>query len=219
MPEVLHAMESCGMLLLVHAEHPKAFCLDREDLFIEEIVWAAETYPRLKIVVEHVTSANMVEVVKGLREGVAATITLHHLVLTLDDVVGGLIKPHHFCKPLAKRPEDRDALLATVMSGHPRFFFGSDSAPHRKQMKECEEGCAGIYTSPVAMGMLAEIFHANGELGRLEDFTSRFGAEFYGLPLNEGSLTIVREPWRVRHVYYGVVPFMAGGQITWRVLR
>lgn len=219
MVDVLKAMEMCGMLLLVHAEHPKAFCLDREERFIEEIVWAAETFPRLKIVVEHVTSAKMVEAVKGLRDGVAATITAHHLILTLDDVVGGLIRPHHFCKPLAKRPEDRAALLEAVISGNPRFFFGSDSAPHKKQAKECAEGCAGIYTTPVAMSVLADIFHSHDALDKLEDFTSRFGAEFYGLPLNDSFLTLGQESWMVKHGYFGVVPFMAGKQLKWRVIR
>jgi dihydroorotase len=148
---------------------------------------------------------------------VAATITLHHLEITLDDVIGGNLKPHLFCKPIAKRPADRDALRSAAFSGNPKFFFGSDSAPHHKGKKECAAGCAGVYSMPVALEGLVDVFDRAGTLNKLEGFCSEFGADFYGLSRNPGTVTLVREPWNVGAITDGVVPYRAGDSMPWRV--
>jgi dihydroorotase len=145
------AMEAAGMVLCLHGEAPDAFCLDREERFVRDVLPAiAGKFPRLRIVLEHVTTRVGVEMVREL-PNVAGTITVHHLLLTLDDVIGGALNPHHFCKPVAKRPEDREALVEAAIRSE-RFFLGTDSAPHLKENKECAAGCAGVYTSPVGRG-------------------------------------------------------------------
>lgn len=214
---VFAAMEECGMVLSLHAEVPSAFCMDAEAAFIPELRWLVKTFPRLKVVVEHVTDADMVQAILDLPETVAGTITTHHPWLTLDNVVGSKLRPHDFCKPIAKRPEDRDALIGAAMSGNPKFFFGSDTAPHTKEMKECADGCAGCFTAPVALESLAELFEREGKLERLEAFVSEYGARFYGLPLNEGTVTLVRESWTVPQMIGPIVPWMAGRAMRWRV--
>jgi dihydroorotase len=151
---------------------------------------------------------------------VTATVTVHHLCLTLDDVLGGELKPHHFCKPVAKRPEDLAALRSVVFGGNRKFFLGTDSAPHLRGAKECSSGCAGVFTAPVAMPILTELFEAHGGtdwVRNLERFTSVFGAQFYGLPVNEGQLRLIRSPWRVAEELAGVVPFRAGEELQWQV--
>lgn len=214
---VFRAMEQCGMVLSLHAEVPSAFCLDREAAFIPDLRWLAAEFPQLKIAVEHVTDADMVQAILELPAAVAGTITAHHLWLTLDNVVGGKLQPHHFCMPIAKRPEDREALVAAAMSGNPKFFFGSDTAPHAREMKECAEGCAGCFTAPVALESLAELFEREGRIEMLDPFVSAFGARFYGLPPNEGTVTLVREPWTVPQMIGPIVPWMAGREMAWRV--
>lgn len=213
---VFDAMERSGMVLCLHGESPGAFCLDREKDFLRHLVDIAGTFQRLKIVLEHITTDEAVKMVSCLPGNVAATITVHHLYLTLDDVIGGLIRPHTFCKPIAKRPEDRTALIAAAVSGNPKFFLGTDSAPHLRERKECDGGCAGVFSAPMAMQALAWLFVEGCQAhDRLEKFTSRFGAEFYGLPLNEGKLELIREPKPVPREVAGVVPFMAGEIIPW----
>ena len=211
------AMQDIGMLLLLHGEMPGVFCLDREAAFLEVLRRLCSDFPGLKIVLDHITTAGAVEAVYTLPATVAATITLHHLELTLDDVIGDKIMPHNFCKPVVKRPQDREALCYAVTSGNPKFFFGSDSAPHPICAKECAEGCAGVFTAPVAMPRLMEFFETLGCLTKLDPFVSQFGAEFYGLPLNQGTLTLVREPWIVPVEYAGVRPYLAGRTIIWRI--
>jgi dihydroorotase len=214
---VLGAMQDCDMLALFHGESPEpgVFCLDREEAFLETLEQIALDFPRLRIVMEHVTTKAAVECVKRLPENVAATITVHHLFLTLDDVVGDMLSPHHFCKPLAKRPEDCEELRRTAFSGNPKFFLGTDSAPHLRGMKECASGCAGVYTAPVAIPLLFQLFEEQSVLGKFPDFTSRFGADFYDIPRNEETITLVRKPWMVLPTYDGVVPFMAGKKLQW----
>ena len=218
------AMAEVGMVLCVHGEAPDAFCLDREAAFVDRTLPdLLAGFPDLRIVVEHVSTAAAVERVRAEPPGpdgrprLGATVTVHHLLLTLDDVVGGALAPHHFCKPLAKRPEDRDAVLAAALSGDPRFFLGTDSAPHRRRDKEGPEGCAGVFTAPVALPVLAEVFEDHGALPRLDAFTGRFGAAFYGLAPNEGTVTLRKEPWVVPADHAGVVPFRAGATLRWRV--
>ncbi|HTM67921.1 MAG TPA: dihydroorotase [Candidatus Binatia bacterium] len=212
------AMEQAGMVLCLHGETPGVFSLDREKTFLETLRGIALAFPRLRIVLEHVTTADAVREVERLPDTVAATITAHHLFLTLDDVIGGSLRPHAFCKPVAKRPEDREALIAAATGGNPKFFLGTDSAPHLRGRKECDGGCAGVFSAPVAMEAYAAIFERRDALGRLEDFASAFGARFYGLSLNEGTLTLAREPWKVPPELHGVVPFLAGETIDWRVV-
>lgn len=215
-------MEEVGMLLLIHGEKPSAFCMDREKAFLTTVYEIAKEFPKLHIVLEHITTADAVETVLALPDNVAATITVHHLLLTLDDVVGDKIQTHHFCKPIAKRPADRDSLIEAAtgkMSGAHKFFFGSDSAPHLKGAKECAEGCAGVFSAPVALPLLVEIFEQHDALNHLENFVSRNGARFYRLPFNPGTITIVKKDWVVPVEYDGVVPFRAGKTISWQVLE
>lgn len=216
---VYEAMARVGMKLLIHGELPGVFCLDREEAFLATLVKIAYGFPALQIVLEHVTTAAAVRTVTELPANVAATITVHHLYLTLDDVVGGKLQPHHFCKPLAKRDEDRAALIEAATSGNPKFFFGSDSAPHARDTKECSSGCAGIFAPPeVTFPLLASLFQKHGKLERLEPFVSEFGAHFYGLPLNDSYITLTEKSWVVPDEYAGVVPFMAGETLAWSIL-
>jgi dihydroorotase len=201
---VFATMEEIGMVLCLHGEDPgeDVFCLDREEKFLETLQWILEAFPGLKVVMEHLSTA----------------VTAHHLEITLDDVIGDKLRPHHFCKPVAKRPQDRARLIAAVTEpGQKKFFLGTDSAPHYRGAKECDCGAAGVFTAPLALPLLAEIFEQHGALDRLEAFTSVNGARFYGLPLNQGMLTLVREPWTVPEDYSGVVPLRAGKTLQWRV--
>jgi dihydroorotase len=215
----LAAMEECGMLALFHGESPdpEVFCLDREVEFLKILRDMARTFPHLKIVMEHCTTARGVYCVSDLDDNVAATITVHHLFLTLNDVIGDKLEPHHFCKPVAKRPGDRAALLAVAMSDDPKFFLGTDSAPHLRGAKECTSGCAGVYTAPVAIPLLFDLFNQNGKQDAFENFCSGFGADFYGLPRNQEKILLVPEKWSVPPMYEGIVPFWAGKEIGWRV--
>ena len=188
-------MQSVGMILCVHAEAPDVFVMDRERDFVNGHIseWSA-CHPHLNIVIEHATTRCAINMAKK-RPNVACSITAHHLILTLDDVVGGRINPHAFCKPIAKTPADRAALIKAAASGDPSFFFGSDSAPHLRQTKETHSGSAGCFTAPVAMPLLAEVFEDVGALDKLEAFASENGANFYGLPLSVETLTLERKEW------------------------
>ncbi len=214
---VFDAMQDESMVLCVHGEMPGVFVLDREREFLSTLSTIAEAFPQLRIVFEHVSTLEAVQCIAQLPANVAATITVHHLFLTLDDVIGDLLEPHHFCKPVAKGYRDREALIEAALSGSPKFFLGTDSAPHSREKKECASGCAGIFTSPVAMPILAELFSIANLPENLEGFTSVHGARFYRLPLNEDRLTLVQDPWTVPQHYAGVVPFRAGETLNWRV--
>ena len=214
---VLAAMQEVGMVLCLHGEHPGSTSLSREADFLPQLVWAAERFPRLKIILEHVSSRAGVNAVLDLGSSVAGTITAHHLVLTLDDIIGGSLAPHNFCKPVAKTADDRDALLEVATSGHPSFFFGSDSAPHNRRAKENASGAAGVFTAPVAPALLAGVFDELGALSRLEAFTSLNGARFHGYQPNTGRLMLVKQSWVVPPNYDGVVPFMAGQELAWNL--
>ena len=195
-----------------------AFCIDREDKFLPTVKQIAKDFPKLKIVLEHLSTKKAVKLVKELPDNVAATLTVHHLLVTLDDVVGGPLMPHLFCKPLAKRDSDRDALLRAALSGNPKFFLGSDSAPHLKEKKECDCGAAGVYTAPVLLPMLTQIFADHNKLDMLEPFVSEHGAKFYGLPLNAEKVELLEKSWTVPDQIHGVVPFMAGKKLNWQVV-
>ncbi|MFA6095935.1 MAG: dihydroorotase [Candidatus Paceibacterota bacterium] len=222
----LRMMQQEDIVLSIHGEKPGIFILDREEMFLSVLAEVARDFPTLRIVLEHITTASAVHAVKALGPGIAATITLHHLLLTLDDVlackgVGGeSLNPHHYCKPVAKREADRRTLRNAAFSGDPKFFFGSDTAPHLKEKKECSSGCAGVWSAPVALPLLVEIFDEAGKLDRLEAFVSEFGARFYGLPLNEKRVTLYQSlsPIVVPEVIDGVVPFWAGKLLKWQII-
>ncbi len=220
MKETFRAMEEVGMLLLLHGEidRPRTLVTEREEVFLPILTRLASRFPDLRIVLEHVSTAAAIGVVNGLGENVAATITAHHLCLTLNDVLGDGVRPHNMCMPVPKTYRDREVLIDAATSGKPQFFLGSDSAPHRRSSKECAKGACGVYSAPVLLPVLAEVFERVGRLDRLNDFVSRFGAEFYGLPLNEGSVTLVKRPWEVPGEVGGVVPFRAGAKLQWQIV-
>jgi len=230
---VFDVMQRADLVLSLHGEVPKVFVMDREFRFLTILEQIAEDFPRLRIVLEHITTGAAVAKVKSMREGVAATITTHHLLMTLDNVLcderGGneFLNPHHYCKPVAKRPEDRDWLLKAAFSGNPKFFFGSDTAPHLREKKECDCGCAGVWNAPVNLPILASLFldhpesspnPASANAQGLERFISEFGAQFYRLPLNDTKITLYdnNDPYTVQDNIGGVVPFWARRSLGWR---
>lgn len=216
-PGLLEAMESEGLVLSIHGEHPEKPVLEREISYLKELEQIITDYPRLRIVLEHLSCRESLRFLEQMPEHVCGTVTTHHLMFTLDDLMGGSLNPHLFCKPVVKKEEDRRALVDAVCSGHPRLFYGSDSAPHPKGSKESSQCGAGAFTSPVALPLMVELFEKENALDKLEDFISRKGAEFYGLPLNSGNLTLIKEPWIVPELIGGSVPLMAGEEIAWKI--
>ena len=223
---VLEAMESCGLPLLVHGEvtDPGVDVFDRERVFIERVLAPLlYRFPDLRIVLEHITTRAAVDFVRAAPHNVAATITAHHLLLNRNALFTGGIRPHNYCLPVLKREEDRMALLAAATSGSPKFFLGTDSAPHERLRKEAACGCAGIYTAHAAIELYAEAFDQAGALDRLEGFASHFGADFYRLPRNSDRITLKREPWQAPADYaYGdgrLVPMRAGATVEWRLVE
>ncbi|MHC4884135.1 MAG: dihydroorotase [Planctomycetota bacterium] len=212
--ELFQEMERLDLVLSIHGEDPDAPMLEREAAFLPQLEALVQDFTTLKIVLEHVSSVAAVELVKRLPENVAGSITAHHLVLTVDDVLG---QPHNLCMPVAKFEADRTAIRAAATGGSRKFFFGSDSAPHPRANKECAKAACGLYSAPVILPTLVEVFEAEGALERLESFTSHFGADFYGLHHNPGTITLTRTPWTVPAETHGVVPFRAGEELAWRV--
>ena len=213
---IFEIMQNKGIVLNVHAEDLDSFCLERERNYLIQVDWVIKNFPKLKIVIEHISDRASVEFVNQKSHLIAATITVHHLLLTLDNVIGGNIEPHHFCKPIAKTPKDLKALQKAAFSQNPKFFFGTDSAPHLKNQKECSQGCAGIFSSLVAIPLLTELFEKHNQLTKLENFTSIFGSKFYELPLNQEILTLKKIPWQVPNELQGVIPFFANQILTWK---
>jgi dihydroorotase len=221
---VLSGMEEKDLVLEVHGEvtDPDVDVFDRESRFIDEVLAPlAARHPRLRIVFEHITTRAAAEFVLGSRPGVAATITPQHLLMNRNALFAGGIRPHHYCLPVLKSQTDRETLLGVIASGDPRFFLGTDSAPHARGAKEAACGCAGIFSAHGALELYAEAFESVGALERLEAFASEHGADFYRLPRNEGRLTLIKEPWEVPRSYpFGadqIVPLRAGEPIGWRV--
>lgn len=212
----LALMQEMGIPLLVHGEHPDAFVMDREGVFLPTYADLAQKFPRLKIVMEHITTADAVALLDRY-ENLHATVTLQHLIITLDDVAGGLLNPHLFCKPIAKRPEDRDALLQAALAAHPKLMFGSDSAPHPVDKKECCGCAAGVFTAPIALAVLAELFAAHDKLDALQAFVSDTAQRIYGLKPPAKSVRLIDEPCTVPERYGDVVPMYAGRDIGWRI--
>jgi dihydroorotase len=220
----LEAMQDCGLPLLVHGEvtDPTVDIFDRERVFIERILEpVCARFTNLKVVFEHVTTADAIRFVTSARDGIAATITPQHILLNRNDLFAGGIRPHHYCLPVLKAESHRQAVLGAAISGNPRFFLGTDSAPHLRQNKEGDCGCAGIYSAHAGIELYAEAFDAAGQLDKLENFASRFGSDFYGLPQNEATITLIGEAWS-SPVSYDVgdddlVPFRSGQTIHWKI--
>lgn len=215
--ETLAHMQQLGIPLLVHGE-THGFVLDRETEFLPIYDRIARQFPRLTIVMEHITTAAAAEFLDQY-PNVFATVTLHHLQITLDDLAGGMLAPHLFCKPIAKRPSDRDALLALALSAHPKLMFGSDSAPHPLSAKECAGCAAGVFSAPVALPLLAALFEQHGALANLQAFVSDNARRIYHLDLPATEVTLERRPWLVPQGYGVVVPYFAGREIPWRVVE
>ena len=215
--QTMAMMQDMDIPLLVHGEVPESFVMDRESDFLPTYDELAQKFPRLKIIMEHITTAAAVKLLDRY-ENVHATVTLQHLLITLDDVAGGLLNPHLFCKPIAKRPEDRDALLHAALTAHPKLMFGSDSAPHPLEKKECCGCAAGVFTAPVALAMLAELFDAHDALDKLQAFVSGNAQSIYGLTPPAKTVHLVKEPCTVPAKYGDVVPIRSGGEIGWRVV-
>jgi dihydroorotase len=218
-------MEELGFPLLVHGEStdPAIDVFDREKAFIEETLGPlVERFPRLRVVLEHITTRDAVQYVEVTGANVAATITAHHLLMNRNALFMGGIRPHHYCLPVLKREEHREALVEAATSGNAKFFLGTDSAPHAQPTKETACGCAGIYTGHAAIELYAIAFEEAGALDKLEAFSSEFGAQFYGLPANKDTITLVREDWQVpATLAFGddvLVPLRAGETIPWKLV-
>jgi dihydroorotase len=219
--DALETMQRIGMPLLIHGEvtdsHVDIF--DREAVFIERtLVGLVRDYPALKIVFEHITTAEAVAFVEASGPNVAATITPHHLAINRNAMFEGGIRPHLYCLPVLKRETHQLALRRAATSGNPKFFLGTDSAPHVASTKETACGCAGCYNAPFALESYARTFDEDGALDRLEGFASEFGPDFYGLPRNIGTITLARVPVTVPDRIGDVVPFHAGETLGWRFL-
>lgn len=215
----LRLMEEMGIPLLVHGES-HGFVMEREQEFLGTYRYLANTYPKLSISMEHITTAAALQLLDEF-PNLCATVTLQHLLTTLDDVAGGALHPHLFCKPIPKRPEDREALLQAVLSGHPRLMFGSDSAPHPRHRKEACGCAAGVFTAPLALPRLAQLFAQYGALDKLQDFISGNARRHYGLNPPTQRVTLRDHPMQVPISYrsYGeeVVPMYAGEVLSWSV--
>jgi dihydroorotase len=221
----LEKMQELGLPLLVHGEStdPAIDVFDREKAFIDDTLGPlVERFPQLKVVLEHVTTRDAVQYVEVTGPNVAATITAHHLLMNRNALFMGGIRPHHYCLPVLKREEHREALVEAATSASPKFFLGTDSAPHAQGAKEAACGCAGIYTAHAAVELYAAAFEEAGALERLEGFASLFGPAFYGLEPNSDTITLVREEWRAPATLpFGaqqLVPLRAGETIPWKLL-
>ncbi|MDV6343426.1 dihydroorotase [Nitrosomonas sp. Is37] len=221
----LEIMEQLGMPLLVHGEvtDTEIDVFDRESVFIDRVLQPLiQHFPRLRIVFEHITTREAVEFVRAAPENIAATITAHHLLLNRNALFLGGIHPHHYCLPVLKRQTHRLALIEAATSGHPKFFLGTDSAPHPVSNKESACGCAGIYTAHAAIEFYAEAFEQAGALDKLEAFASFHGADFYRLPRNTDRVTLIKESWKIpEQLKFGeesLVPLRSGEYLSWKIL-
>ena len=220
----LEKMEQLGLPLLIHGEvtDPLVDVFDREKAFVDEVLGPiVERFSSLKVVLEHITTRDAVQYVEVTGPNVAATITPQHLLLNRNALFLGGIRPHHYCLPILKREEHREALVAAATSGNPKFFLGTDSAPHSRATKEAACGCAGVYSAHAAIELYATAFEEAGALDKLEGFASHFGADFYDLPRNQDTLTLLRQEWRVpQTLRFGdeeLVPLRAGETIPWKL--
>ena len=210
-------LEELEIPLMVHGE-THGFVMDREKLFLPIFEHLAQKFPRLKIIMEHITTADAVSLLDRY-ENLYATVTLHHLIITLDDVAGGLLRPHLFCKPIAKRPEDREALLDAAINAHPKLMFGSDSAPHPIDKKEACGCAAGVFTAPIALQALAELFEEHDAITNLQAFVSDNARRIYKITPPQKSVTLEPVPYRVPAKYDEVVPMFAEREISWSITQ
>ena len=223
--DTLAEMERVGLPLLVHGEvtDPAIDLFDREKVFIDTVLAPlTQRFPQLKVVMEHITTQDAAEFVASTPANVAATITVHHLLYNRNAIFQGGVRPHWYCLPVLKRETHREALVAAAISGSPKFFLGTDSAPHAKGAKEAACGCAGCYTAYAAIELYAEAFEQAGALDKLEGFASHFGPDWYGLPRNADTITLVKESWTVPADYPylstdTIVPLRAGETLTWKM--
>lgn len=222
--KALEAMEKCGMPLLVHAEVTDADIdvFDREKIFIERnMVPLLERFPALRVVFEHITTKDAADFVTAAPAHIGATITAHHLLMNRNAMFSGGIRPHHYCLPVLKREEHRLALVEAAVSGNPKFFLGTDSAPHLKSSKEAACGCAGMYTAHAAIELYTEAFEAANALDKLEAFASFYGADFYGLSRNTDKISLRKESWTVPEIIPmadgELVPLRAGQDVVWKL--
>ena len=218
----LERMQAIGMVLCIHGEvtDPDVDIFDREAVFVERVLGPlTRDFPELKVVLEHITTAEAADYVETSGPSVAATITPHHLVINRNALFDRGIRPHAYCLPVAKRERHRQAVRRAATSGSPKFFLGTDSAPHARHAKESACGCAGIFNAPYALETYATVFDEEGALDRLEAFASEHGPRFYGLPLNEGTVTLERAPVDIPDALgiadIELVPFLAGTQLGW----
>lgn len=221
---ILELMEKLEMILSIHGEVVEADVdiFDRETVFIDRVLTdLIRSYPGLKIVMEHLSTSTAVQFVEDGGEKLGATITPHHLHLNRNDLLSGGIKPHWYCLPIVKTETDRQALVKAATSGNPKFFLGTDSAPHPQSSKETSSGSAGIFSAHAALSLYAEIFDSVNSLDRLEGFASHYGADFYGLKRNQSTITLVKEKWQISEKFVyddeNLIPFKAGEQIYWQV--
>ncbi len=215
MRPTLQAMSDLEIPLCVHGE-TDGFVMDREAEFMSIYELLASNFPDLKIIMEHITTKAAVDMLDKYKN-LYATITLHHLLITLDDVAGGMLKPHLFCKPIAKRPEDREALLKVALDAHPKVMFGSDSAPHPQHKKESCGCAAGVFTAPIALQSLCELFDSHGRLDNLQSFISDNAQSIYGICPEFKEIVLNDEPFTVPEKYGNVVPMYAGETIGWSI--
>ncbi|MBX2799552.1 MAG: dihydroorotase [Myxococcales bacterium] len=222
----LERMAEAGMPLCVHGEvtDPHVDVFDRESIFLHEVLGPLlEAIPTLRVVVEHATTRTAIDFVRGQSDGVAATLTPHHLWWNRNALFDGGLRPHAYCLPVLKRETDRAALIGAATSGDPRFFAGTDSAPHLRSRKECDHGCAGVFNAPTALAAYAQVFEDAAALEHLEGFLSRHGAAFYGVQVATETVTLVAEPWTPQAAIEAdgeaVSVFLGDEQLRWRLQR
>lgn len=212
--ETLGYMQELNIPLLVHGE-TNGFVMDREYEFLEKYRWIASSFPKLTVIMEHITTAASIKLLEEF-DNLFATVTLHHLLITLDDVAGGLLQPDLFCKPIAKTPIDKEALQKAIFAGNSKIMFGSDSAPHPRHKKECCGCAAGIFSAPVALAMLAELFEKNLCLDKLQNFISGFAQRIYKISPVPKNVLLKKQPWQVPENFGDVKPFHAGETLEWQ---
>lgn len=220
---LLDELQKNNMPLCIHGESidPQADIFDRESLFLNELKTVVRDFPKLRIILEHISTKAAVDFILSTPKNIAATITPHHLHYNRNDLFHHGIRPHYFCLPILKRRDDQHALIQAAISGNPKFFLGTDSAPHAKEKKESACGCAGIYSAHAAIELYLEIFEKNNALDRFENFASVYGAQFYQLPINENKITVIKKPWKIAETLsFGdtlLVPMKAGETISWKI--
>ena len=222
---IFEAMSQQNLVLNIHGEvsSPATDIFYRETLFIEQTLKPiCKKFPDLRIVLEHISTKTAVDFILTQNDNIAATITPHHLLFNRNDLLSGGIKPHYYCLPILKKHEDQQALIHAATSGNPKFFMGTDSAPHAKNKKESACGCAGIYSAHASVEFYALVFEQHNALDKLENFTSHFGADFYQLPRNHDKITLIKENWTVpTSLDYGdneLIPLWAGFTLNWKVI-